>query len=161
MGRPSLTRQIEMLFKDALALHESRHKAKRNGTSLYKVHSLGSFKVHMQRCNTFANNWCKEGYRLRWLRDITEDMVRGYMADLEGNEYSDKYRRSMLASVGKKVHGDEVAVGQIVFQAGLPCREVDLCLLHETPQEERNRLFFDLDGTALVNGKLTKRLDVL
>ncbi len=99
--RPSLTRQIEFLLSGALAVGHSRHHDKHGGVDTErKVYSWGSFRSHLQRLNTFAR-WCQRHHGLRWLRDITPDMVVAYLAHLEAEERSANYRRSMLASIRK------------------------------------------------------------
>ncbi len=85
--RPSIVREVQVLFDQAKAIGASRHKAKASGVlagqrpqdMLSTIHSWGTYRREMQAAIQFAK-WCRAAAGVRRVSQVTPEMVRKYIA---------------------------------------------------------------------------------
>lgn len=64
----SLTYQIQQVFDSKLAIRDSKHEDKKNGTTADKIYSWDTYRSYMKYCNYFAD-YCKEKHNCRTLEE--------------------------------------------------------------------------------------------
>jgi len=96
----SLTGQVNHALDGILAIGESRHQAKREGTAAGKIHSWGSYKTHRNRIVPMTK-WCRAHYGIDELQELTPAMVAAYIEDMISRGLSNKYIQNTLGSIRK------------------------------------------------------------
>lgn len=64
----SLTYQIQHVFDSKLAIGNSKHEDKKNGTTADKIYSWDTYRSYMKHCNYFTD-YCKEKHNCRTLEE--------------------------------------------------------------------------------------------
>lgn len=97
----SLTRQIQNVLDNKLAIGESKHKDKILGLTQDKIYSWGTYKNYLKHCNYFTN-YCKEKYNCKKLEEC-----RKYADEwLETRSNLSAYTQKLEVSALAKLYGE-------------------------------------------------------
>lgn len=95
----SMTKQIQDRLDSKLAIGESKHKAKEDGTAKDKIHSWSTYKNYMKHTHYFTD-FCKEKYNVKTL-DECKQYVPEYLQVCIDRGLSASTQKAYASALGK------------------------------------------------------------
>lgn len=153
-GKASLVRQIQEALEGRLAIGESKHLAKQNGTANEGIYSWNTFKTYMKHANYFAS-YCKQEHGSKTLSDCRQYVDKWLESRSNLSPYTQKLEASALAKVYGCSTKDFIQTAtrnrdDITRSRGDKTRDAHF-------SEEKNRDFVDFcKGTGLRRSELAQ-----
>lgn len=94
-----MSKTIKSLLDSKMAIGQSRHLAKDNGTAQDKIFSYGTRHTYETKCNQFAN-YCKDNYNCKSLTQC-EKHINDYMQHIRDKGQSAYTQKATLSAIGK------------------------------------------------------------
>ncbi len=98
--RKSIVYQVEEAMKAILRMGKSRHKLKQAGTAGQWIVSSGTMETY-QGVAVRCAKWCEAEHDVRYIRQITPDMAKGYVQSLRDDERSGQYVKKVISAIRK------------------------------------------------------------
>lgn len=96
--RGSLTRQVQVVYDDKLAIGQSKHFDKSHGGIQDKIYSWETYRSYLKHANYFVS-WCKEQHGCRTLDECRPHVDEWLQTRSELSAYTQKLEASALAKL--------------------------------------------------------------